>query len=173
MLWFGDTGKFPDLFQICIVSDQWGALATFFHNVNVDLTVYTLKRVPYIIENQCELHSTYKTVHVHAFTMKYKWYTPLSTYTALWHHQMETFSALIMIYQFIKRQTTMFSVSGAVHIKCFTGHLCREFTCLLSLDKRPSKQSWGWWFETPSRSLWRHCNGRARFWLMLYCHIQF
>ena len=24
---------------------------------------------------------------------------------------------------------------------------------------RLSKQSWGWWFETPSRSLWRHCNG--------------
>ena len=22
-----------------------------------------------------------------------------------------------------------------------------------------SKQSWGWWFETPSCSLWRHCNG--------------
>ena len=21
-----------------------------------------------------------------------------------------------------------------------------------------SKQSWGWWFETPSDSLWRHCN---------------
>ena len=21
-----------------------------------------------------------------------------------------------------------------------------------------SKQSWGWWFETPSRLLWRHCN---------------
>ena len=21
-----------------------------------------------------------------------------------------------------------------------------------------SKQSWGWWFETPSRPLWRHCN---------------
>ena len=20
------------------------------------------------------------------------------------------------------------------------------------------KQSWGWWFETPSRTLWRHCN---------------
>ena len=29
-------------------------------------------------------------------------------------------------------------------------------------DLRPSKplskQSWGWWFETSSRSLWRHCN---------------
>ena len=28
----------------------------------------------------------------------------------------------------------------------------------LGLNKRLSKQSWGWWFETPSRSLWRHRN---------------
>ena len=28
----------------------------------------------------------------------------------------------------------------------------------LYLNKRLSKQSWGWWFETSSRSLWRHCN---------------
>ena len=28
----------------------------------------------------------------------------------------------------------------------------------LRLNKRLSKQSWGWWFETPSCSLWRHCN---------------
>ena len=26
-------------------------------------------------------------------------------------------------------------------------------------NKRLSKQSWGWCFETPSHSLWRHCNG--------------
>ena len=29
----------------------------------------------------------------------------------------------------------------------------------LRLNKRLSKQWWCWWFETPSRSLWRHCNG--------------
>ena len=29
----------------------------------------------------------------------------------------------------------------------------------LRLNERLSKQSWGWWFETPSRSLWRYCNG--------------
>ena len=29
----------------------------------------------------------------------------------------------------------------------------------LRLNKRLSKQSWGWWFETLSRPLWRHCNG--------------
>ena len=28
----------------------------------------------------------------------------------------------------------------------------------LCLNKRLSKQSWSWWFETPSRSSWRHCN---------------
>ena len=28
----------------------------------------------------------------------------------------------------------------------------------LRLNKCLSKQSWGWWFKTPSCSLWRHCN---------------
>ena len=28
----------------------------------------------------------------------------------------------------------------------------------LRLNKRFSEHSWGWWFETPSRPLWRHCN---------------
>ena len=28
----------------------------------------------------------------------------------------------------------------------------------LRLNKRPSKHWRGWWFETPSCSLWRHCN---------------
>ena len=53
----------------------------------------------------------------------------------------------------------------------FTGHLCGEFSGPrrpvtrsfdvffdLRLNKRLSKQSWGWWFETPSSSLWRHCS---------------
>ena len=56
-----------------------------------------------------------------------------------------------------------------------TGPLCGEFTglrwiprtkasdaelwrFLWSASKRLSKQSWGWWFETQSRSLWRHCS---------------
>ena len=57
-----------------------------------------------------------------------------------------------------------------------TGHMCGEFTgpgefpaqrpvtrsfdvfSDLRLNTPLSKQSWGWWFETPSRPLWRHCN---------------
>ena len=44
-----------------------------------------------------------------------------------------------------------------------TGPLCGEFTghvfFHLRMNKRLSKQSWGWWFETPSWSFWCHCNG--------------
>ena len=32
------------------------------------------------------------------------------------------------------------------------------FSLICASNKRLSKQSWGWWFETPSRSLWHHCN---------------
>ena len=60
-----------------------------------------------------------------------------------------------------------------------TGHLCGEFTGPgefpaqspvarsfnvffdLRLNKRLSKQSWGWWFETLLCPLWRHCNGNS------------
>ena len=52
-----------------------------------------------------------------------------------------------------------------------TGLLCGEFTGhrwipptkasdaeLWYVFLSVPKQSWGWWFETPSPSLWRHCN---------------
>ena len=32
------------------------------------------------------------------------------------------------------------------------------FSLICALNKRLSKQSWGWWFETASQSLLRHCN---------------
>ena len=62
-----------------------------------------------------------------------------------------------------------------------TGPLCGEFTGPgefptqwpvtrsfdvffdLCLNKRLSKQPWGWWFETPLWSLWRQCNAMTYF----------
>ena len=37
----------------------------------------------------------------------------------------------------------------------------RSFDVFFDLrpNKRLSKQWWGWWFQTPSSPLWRHCNG--------------
>ena len=37
------------------------------------------------------------------------------------------------------------------------------FSLMCNLNKRLSKQSWGWWFETSSRPWWRHCNGCVMF----------
>ena len=41
----------------------------------------------------------------------------------------------------------------------------------LRLNKRLSKQPWGWWFETPAWSLWRHRNGLAL--LSFGCNISY
>ena len=67
-----------------------------------------------------------------------------------------------------------------------TGHLCGEFTVTgefpaqrpvtrsfdvffdLHLNKRLSKKSWGWWFQTRSRPLWRHCNVNIVYVSVLY-----
>ena len=60
-----------------------------------------------------------------------------------WRHQMETFSALL---------------AGHRWIPCTKASDAELWWFLQRLNKQLSKKWWGWWFETPSRSLWRHCN---------------
>ena len=66
-------------------------------------------------------------------------------------HQMETFSALLAICAGNSPVTGEFPAQRPV---------TRSFYVFfgLSLNKRLSKQSWGWWFETSPHPLWRHCN---------------
>ena len=65
--------------------------------------------------------------------------------------QMETFSALLTICAGNSPVTGEFPAQRPV---------MRSFDVFfdLSLNKRLSEQSWGWWFEPLSRPLWRHCN---------------
>ena len=37
-------------------------------------------------------------------------------------------------------------------------HGALMFSLICALSKQLSKHSWGWWFETPSRPSWCHCN---------------
>ena len=68
-----------------------------------------------------------------------------------WRHQMETFSALLAI-----------CAGNSPVIDEFTAQrpVTRSFDVSfdLRLNKRLSKQWWGWGFETPSCPLWRHRN---------------
>ena len=79
-----------------------------------------------------------------------------------WRHQMETFSALLALCVGNSPVTEEFLSQRPV---------TRSFDVFfdLRLNKRFSKQSWGWWFETALCSLWRHCNGISGFVRLLYC----
>ena len=68
-----------------------------------------------------------------------------------WRHQMETFSALLAICTGNSPVPGEFPAQRPV---------TRSFDVFFDprLNKRLSKQSWGWWFETLLRPLWRHCN---------------
>ena len=75
-----------------------------------------------------------------------------------WRHQMETFSVLLAVCAGNSPVTGEFPTQRPV---------TRSFDVFFGLhpNKRLSKQSWGWWYETPSCPLWRHCNdnGKSRF----------
>ena len=93
--------------------------------------------------------------------------------------QIEKYFQTLAI-SFLNRRLTIWVVmmmSSNGSIFRVTGALCGEFTGhrWIPLTKASdaelwcflwpvrwwmlSKQSWGWWFETPSSSLWPHCNG--------------
>ena len=68
-----------------------------------------------------------------------------------WRNQLETFFALLAICAGNSPVAGEFSAQRPV---------TRSFDVFfdLRLNKRLSKQSWGWWFETLSCPFWRHCN---------------
>ena len=92
-------------------------------------------------------------------TTKYKLYEYFMGCTegnksSWWHHRMETFSALLAICAGNSPATGEFPAQRPV---------TRTFDVFfdLHLNKRLSKQSWGWWFETPS---WRHHDVNVMIW---------
>ena len=65
-----------------------------------------------------------------------------------WRHQMETFTDHLCWESIV---TGKFTTQRPV-----TWRFDVFFD--LRLNKRLTEQSWGWWFDTLSRPLWRHCN---------------
>ena len=76
-----------------------------------------------------------------------------------WRHQMETFSALLVLCA-----GTLPASGEFISQRPVTQSFDVFFD--LRLNKRLSKQSWCWWFQTPSCSLWRHCKNPL--WTSLY-----
>ena len=82
-----------------------------------------------------------------------------------WHHDLETLS-----YYWPTTASSNGNIFRVTGLLCGNSPVTGEFPTQrpaarsfdvffdLHLYKRLSKQWWGWWFETPSRPLWRHCN---------------
>ena len=81
-----------------------------------------------------------------------------------WRHQMGTFSALLALCAGNSPVSGEFPTQRPV---------TRSFDVFFDLrpNKRLSKQSWGWWFETLLSSLWRHHNVKLLWNTMIKRHV--
>ena len=84
----------------------------------------------------------------HESAVRYQLSAPLSPW---WRNQMKTFSALLALCAGNSPEIGDYPAQRPV---------MRSFDIFfdLRLNRRLSKQPWGWWFEPPSWSVWRHFN---------------
>ena len=101
--------------------------------------------------NEAELFAGNNTLFVSKHAKVIYDLFPYNGFYPSWRHQMEIFSALLALLARNSPVTGEFPSQRPV---------TQSFDVFfdLCLNKQLSKQSWGWWFGTPSRPLWRHCN---------------
>ena len=100
----------------------------------------------------CHFQQTIYPFFIHRQNM-YTWSSQRRDHSVgRWRHQMETFSALLAFCVGNSPVTGEVPTQRPV-TRSFDGSFD------LRLNKRLNKQSRRWWFETQSRSLWRHCKG--------------
>ena len=89
-----------------------------------------------------------------------------------WKMLIRSSLMMVLVADLLRNFDIMTSSNG--NICRVTGHLCGKFTgpgevphtkandaelwCFLWYAPEYTVE-WGWWFQTPSRPLWRHCNG--------------
>ena len=116
----------------------WIAIVVFFHAIS--LSSYT--KIPYT--KRSELSLRWKLLQEYCTCIEH-------SSIPWWRHQKETFSALLAICAGNSPVPGEFPTQRP---------MTRSFDVFFDLrpNKRLSKQRWGWWVETPSCPLWRHCN---------------
>ena len=106
------------------------------------------------------LHKVYQSIHIVISSMSSLTMPITKTQNSDWYTKVITMMT--------SSNGNMFSVAGPLSENSpITGEFPptmaseAEPWCFfyVRLNKELGEQSWGWWFETPSRSLLRHCNG--------------
>ena len=118
---------------------------------------YVFNSIPMAHKNDRSKYYIDRWINIKATNIRY-WYPECHwklkkcsvSLASWWRHQMETFSALLALCAGNSPVSGEFPAQRPV---------TRSFFFFdLHLVKRLSKHSRGWWFETLSRPLWRHCN---------------
>ena len=133
----------------------WKMAAILFrtqYNSNVYIALKFDRRIGSVKCLYC-IESIVKTIVLFTTNRKFPWWILglQIEFVTWWRHQMETFSVSLSICAGNSPVTGEFPSQRPV---------TRSFEVFfdLCLNKRLIKQSRRWWFETPSRPLWRHCN---------------
>ena len=129
----------------------WIKSLTFHRQYFKCISSFSLKCVP---QGYLYTYNVVPYIHIHKDKkIRMSW----------WRHQMAPFSALLAICAGNSRVTGDFPTQRPV---------TRSFDAFfdLGLNKRFSKQSQGWWFDTPLRLLWRHCNVPLHTSMMICLH---
>ena len=145
----------------------------FLYDMVQKYTVHmkTILRVSYLSTWQCMCKVTFAHTerwNSHATHVNLLYYTCMSRMYCIWMSNVNPVAGVSRTYVWWWRhQTETLSAWLALCAGKFTGHRCipsqspvtRRFDVFfyLHLNKRLSKQLWGWWFELLSCSLWRHC----------------
>ena len=149
------------------------ALSFFMHD-SFDLLRFTVK---HILQTLGVIHS--KIVGKVLFRHNYlNWFHILQIFGEWfgdsWWNKQSISNFVVLQYILVRKISIIMMTSSNGNIFRVTGHVCGEFIgsrwiprtkagdaelWCLRLNKRLSKQSGGWWFETLSSPLWRHCNG--------------
>ena len=129
----------------------------YIWTMQVHVTCTSLPRLTFV-EGETNVF-TFITIHIYSNIIivhnhpAEQFSIPISRvqYHSWWRHQMDTFSALLAFCVGNSPATGEFPSQRPV-----TWNVNVFFD--LRLNRRLSKQSRRWWFETPSRLLWGHCN---------------
>ena len=129
----------------------WSRFKRFTYQNYTSFTGYTIKYNLILNEIRCEYVSSTESIVGLILNASWTSMNQREHGETWWRHQMEIFSALLALCAGNSPVPGEFPTQRPV---------TRSFDVYFDLrpNKRLSKQWWGWWFETQSCSLWRHCN---------------
>ena len=113
-------------------------------------SVYTMPKHFHNFACRCHSYSCRQAIGGHSTGYKVR-HVFSGNHESWWRHQMDAFSALLAICAGNSPVNGEFPAQRPV-TQSF------DVFFYLRLNKRLSKQSWGWWIETLSRPWWHHCN---------------